>query len=741
MLVRLPQFPLNVRFFISMTVMLAFATTACTKKSNDYVIMLKNHERALHVNAAGKVTAADMSLAQFFTMESIGDIFSETFKIALFVKEVGRYLCFRRGKLVGLKTLSRDCHFVESLEHGYFLYANAYNSLWRIGFTKGFRPVGPRHLQRAQTLQRACFLFVKIDAELFDRRIFATTTSKSTNTTPISKTTSIFVNRRFYENSISGSNLRNINDKKGTANNNKIPDPELNYHPAEKLPVYGKKQIKNQNYVAKRRKQNTKLAIPPTTPFGGIIKPKNLVKHHHSNKTFVKGKDTQTYSGRSPKLQLQIHRLDNTANITKPSLMTNATNSASSATLTSTLTTTASLAPSALNIFAMLAASRRKKGRRKKEVETPEGSSTDGTNIQLCAQSPLKVQIGCYDEISTIEYKTRKFYHKHQLRHHHNYLYLQQYFLNERGKTIINGVWCTKNSHGENHEYSHRYYYIPDKLNYNFLHNIISSLPKKHKARLSKFNDGKSAKETMTEYNFSNKRKLGHSSNKKIDNIVRKKISKSSNIHVHILVTTTKNVSPTVNSKLLQTIGINSENNEINKADFSMQQNDNNFLQKRNYHPYDQLQKYYTIYLNRPTHNCEHANKCLNNIAAYSPKCHHVNKNNFRNNVDELFSGGKRDIVNFDDSSVNNKKFTIHDASYVDKSGNDNGSNRYSGVSRALSKSVYVSPFSRILNKQTFAYEHYADYNENNNIYDQFKWLQNKREMNIVQYRYVVYFL
>uniref|UniRef100_A0A1B0BVU8 Uncharacterized protein n=1 Tax=Glossina palpalis gambiensis TaxID=67801 RepID=A0A1B0BVU8_9MUSC len=123
--------------------------------------------------------------------------------------------------------------------------------------------------------------------------------------------------------------------------------------------------------------------------------------------------------------------------------MTNATNSASSATLTSTLTTTAYLAPSALNIFAVLAA-------------------------------------GCYDEISTIEYKTRKFNHKHQLRHHHNYLYLQQYFLNERGETI---------------------------LNYNFFHNIISSLSQKRKARLSKFNDGKSAKEIMTEYNFSNKRK------------------------------------------------------------------------------------------------------------------------------------------------------------------------------------------------------------------------------------------
>ncbi|KAI9579016.1 hypothetical protein GQX74_005899 [Glossina fuscipes] len=103
-----------VRTYFYTIVMLAFATTACTKKSNDYVIMLKNHERALHVNAAGKVTAADMSLAQFFTMESIGDIFSETFKIALFVKEVGRYLCFRRGKLVGLRRICLDHFYANS---------------------------------------------------------------------------------------------------------------------------------------------------------------------------------------------------------------------------------------------------------------------------------------------------------------------------------------------------------------------------------------------------------------------------------------------------------------------------------------------------------------------------------------------------------------------------------------------------------------------------------------------------
>lgn len=46
--------------------MFATATTASLKKTNDVVIMLKNHERALHVNAGGKVTATDISLARKF---------------------------------------------------------------------------------------------------------------------------------------------------------------------------------------------------------------------------------------------------------------------------------------------------------------------------------------------------------------------------------------------------------------------------------------------------------------------------------------------------------------------------------------------------------------------------------------------------------------------------------------------------------------------------------------------------
>lgn len=44
----------------------------------------------------------NFAIIEFFTMESVGDIFSETFKIALFVKEVGRYLCFKKGRLVGM---------------------------------------------------------------------------------------------------------------------------------------------------------------------------------------------------------------------------------------------------------------------------------------------------------------------------------------------------------------------------------------------------------------------------------------------------------------------------------------------------------------------------------------------------------------------------------------------------------------------------------------------------------------
>lgn len=44
--------------------MFATATTASLKKTNDVVIMLKNHERALHVNAGGKVTATDISSAR-----------------------------------------------------------------------------------------------------------------------------------------------------------------------------------------------------------------------------------------------------------------------------------------------------------------------------------------------------------------------------------------------------------------------------------------------------------------------------------------------------------------------------------------------------------------------------------------------------------------------------------------------------------------------------------------------------
>uniref|UniRef100_A0A1A9WW45 Uncharacterized protein n=1 Tax=Glossina brevipalpis TaxID=37001 RepID=A0A1A9WW45_9MUSC len=639
------------------------------------------------------------------------------------------------------KSLSRDCHFIESLEHGYFLYANAYNSLWRIGFTKGFKPVGPKHLQRPQTLHRACFLFVKIDAELFDRDMFTTTTYKSTTTTSIPKTPTIFVNRRLSENSISGSNLKNINDnnKQNTANKNKKSGPVLSYQVLENLPFYGKKSIKEQKNLARRRKQNTKFASPPTTPFVGIIKPKNLVRHHHNNKTLLEEKHPQNQPRGIPKLRLQTQRLDKKINVTKASSidMTNATNSASSASLTYTLTTTASLAPSALNIFAMLAASRRKRGRRKKEAEEPDGSSDESPNMQLCAQSPLKVQTRCYDEISAIEYKSRKLYHKHQLRHYYNYLYLQQHLLHERGVTLDNGESCAKNRHGKNHEYSNKNYYITNNLNHNYFHNIVSALPKKHKANHSKFNDGKRSKETMTEYHFSNKRKLSHISNKKINTIISKKISKSSNIHLQLLLTTTKTLSP----KLQQTeSGINDRDHQTNKADFSMQQNDNNFLQKRNLHLYDQLLKHYTIYLNRSDHNVEYADKYVNTTDVPNSKNGRVNNNNTINNnnnnstsnhYDELYTRERRDIASSNSSNAKNTGFANYNENNVNKSSNENDNILCNGILIAYSKCVYHEPSPRNLNKHIFAYKHYNEYNENNKIYDQFKRKQNKREMNI----------
>jgi len=54
-------------------VMFALVTTTCAKKTDEYILTLKTHNnRALHINAHGRVTAEDISLARKY--DSINQI-------------------------------------------------------------------------------------------------------------------------------------------------------------------------------------------------------------------------------------------------------------------------------------------------------------------------------------------------------------------------------------------------------------------------------------------------------------------------------------------------------------------------------------------------------------------------------------------------------------------------------------------------------------------------------------------
>ncbi|XP_061391824.1 myotubularin-related protein DDB_G0290005 [Musca vetustissima] len=428
----LPQFTLYARIIFFMMVMFAFATTACSKKTNDYVIMLKNHERALHINAAGKVTATDISLAQFFTMESVTDALSDTFRIALYVKEVGRYLCFRRGKLVGMKHLSRDCHFIEKMDHGYFLYANAYNPQWRVGFTRGLKPVGPRHMQRPQTLRRACFLFVKINAEHFDRDMFTTT---STTTTTTTTTTTVAA----HKNVIESRNHHSIRDYGLEEYERRLLAKERkNYRTAHRRDGemvvthesgsggghrhrLGTENRRRPNHQAGggNLPQPKNLKRPQPTPKAGEERRKKFQREEHVRKQRLNGqrKRKQVDPHYEPNSQSSRGEQEEQGRHHSSSSSSSSTSSSASVTATS-LAATASLAPSALNLVAMLAASRRKRGRRKKEEEeeeqqsNSEKSSSANADLQLVSQDGSAEEEELYD-LPEPEKRRRKMHFHH----------------------------------------------------------------------------------------------------------------------------------------------------------------------------------------------------------------------------------------------------------------------------------------------------------------------------------------
>uniref|UniRef100_A0A1I8MKB9 Uncharacterized protein n=1 Tax=Musca domestica TaxID=7370 RepID=A0A1I8MKB9_MUSDO len=402
----LPQFTLYARIIFFMMVMFAFATTACSKKTNDYVIMLKNHERALHINAAGKVTATDISLAQFFTMESVTDALSDTFRIALYVKEVGRYLCFRKGKLVGMKHLVPDCHFIEKMDHGYFLYANAYKPEWRVGFTRGLKPVGPRHLQRPQTMRRACFLFVKINAEHFDRDMFTTTTTTTTTTTmsPLKK----LIESR-DQHSIRDYGLeeyeRRLNSSRGrNYRNHSRTEPDRRRGSTGGGGGGG--------VVHRHRSPETRHRNVSNTP-----QPKNLRRPQPTQKAGEeRRKKTQRENvrrvhtnGQRKRKQVDSHydHSDLPPNSQSSRAGGGTSSSSSSASSTASVTATSlaatvSLAPSALNLVAMLAASRRKRVKRKKleEEQEQEESETQasGGNAEKQRSANSDLQLVAHDD-------------------------------------------------------------------------------------------------------------------------------------------------------------------------------------------------------------------------------------------------------------------------------------------------------------------------------------------------------
>ncbi|XP_067633169.1 homeobox protein 2 [Eurosta solidaginis] len=211
----LPQLTLNAKIIILLMVMFAFVVPAYTK-TKDYVLMLTTHnDRALHINDVGKVTAANIAFAQPITMDIVGDPFNgDPFFITLYAKQVGLFLCFRRGRLVGLKQLTRDCHFSETIEHGHFMYANAYNGTLRVGFTKRFKPIGPKRLQQGHSISKDHFLFERRHLEdIIMSRSTSTTTKRTTTTsTTTTKTTTITKPTHIQHNKQHNSHNHNSNN-------------------------------------------------------------------------------------------------------------------------------------------------------------------------------------------------------------------------------------------------------------------------------------------------------------------------------------------------------------------------------------------------------------------------------------------------------------------------------------------------------------------------------------------------
>lgn len=474
------------------------------------------------------------------------------------------YINFLSSLFYFQKSLTRDCHFIESLEHGYFLYANAYNPLWRVGFTRGLKPVGPRHWKKPQSLRRACFLFVKINAEHFDRDMFTTTTTTTTTTTSTTTTTprSTQVPAIEHNNSRHTELLKVGEGHKRQDSKASIIDSNNNYNKTKKsgganghrhrgdmaesinnagggrkkstLDIRWKEGREFTRQQHRKRKHHTKPAS------GKPLQPKNLIRHDHNNQgngEEAGARERRRYYQKEEKIrkmrlknQRTRKQLDDETHRAEP--LPNATNSATPSVAATTLAATASLAPSALNIVAMLAAGRRKKGRRKKQVEVSESQTTErqqSMDLQLVAQSPLQAQ-SQYDLVLP-ENSSNKI-HKH--RHEHNYhqksepvsgrrqhsatkesLEQQQNHkysnnLNNKDSHLFSSSSSTSSSSNSNNSNNLNSNFLSSNLNDNV--NAIPALPKKYLSKIinNQQKNHKLTKRSLTDFNTNKVNNFSH---------------------------------------------------------------------------------------------------------------------------------------------------------------------------------------------------------------------------------------
>lgn len=319
-----------------------------------------------------------------------------------------------------------------------------------MGFTRGFKPVGPRHLQRPQAMRRACFLFVKINAEHFDRDMFTTTAAPSTtsSTTPHNR------GHRNREAIMKSSITQDLEEEDASQEQpRKRRKRPLNENGEEEEENSEKRRRGDH-----RRQHNQRLAAASPQPKNLERRRRKFQREEHARKMRLQNQRRRK--------QIESHQnLPPPPGPPPPFASSSSSSSASASVSATSLAATASLAPSALNIVAMLAAGRRKKSRRKKQSEggTSQTQTAHGQegheavmDLQLVVQQPAPAADNLYDSASARAKESKSGSSIHGNAHHHEHNYYQQQQQHRQFQPVTSSVPATpeNNVQPQNHKYS-----------------------------------------------------------------------------------------------------------------------------------------------------------------------------------------------------------------------------------------------------------------------------------------------